>query len=84
MSWVAGFVAATPGGLGPRELLLQQALTPHYGARQAVVAVILLRVLWTVAELLCAGVVWWLPDGRQEAEARDSKQSLLARGASKG
>ena len=61
VSWVAGFVVSTPGGLGTREVLLQQALARYYDARTAVVAVILLRVLWTVAELLAAGVVYWFP-----------------------
>lgn len=60
VSYVAGFVAATPGGLGVRELVLQQLLAPTLGVR-AVVAVILLRLLWTVAELVSAGVVFWLP-----------------------
>ncbi len=62
VSWVAGFVASTPRGLRPRELLLQQALTTRYNdPRAAVVAVILLRLLWTVAELVCGGVVYWFP-----------------------
>jgi uncharacterized membrane protein YbhN (UPF0104 family) len=60
VSYVAGFLAATPGGLGVRELVLQQLLAPTLGVR-AVVVVILLRLLWTVAELLIAGVVFWLP-----------------------
>jgi uncharacterized membrane protein YbhN (UPF0104 family) len=61
VSWVAGFVASTPGGLGVRELLLQQALAPKLGA-QAVVAVVLLRLLWTAAELAIATAVYWLPN----------------------
>jgi uncharacterized membrane protein YbhN (UPF0104 family) len=62
VSWVAGFVASTPGGLGPREFLLQQALQTRYqDVGASVVAVILLRVLWTVAELACCGVVYWIP-----------------------
>ncbi len=65
VSWIAGFVLATPGGLGPREVLLQQFLTPHYGARLAVIAAVLLRVLWTAAELLCAAVVYWFPSGKR-------------------
>jgi uncharacterized membrane protein YbhN (UPF0104 family) len=71
VSWVAGFVLSTPGGLGPREFFLQQALTPRYGARTAVVAVILLRVLWTVAELLCAAVVYWFPARAGQAQVAE-------------
>jgi hypothetical protein len=43
---------------------LQQALAQAIGPRRAVVAAILLRLLWTVAELLCAGVVYWFPAAR--------------------
>jgi uncharacterized membrane protein YbhN (UPF0104 family) len=62
VSYVAGFLASTPGGLGVRELVLQQLLAPTLGVR-AVVVVILLRILWTVAELVAASVVVWLPRG---------------------
>jgi uncharacterized membrane protein YbhN (UPF0104 family) len=60
ISNVAGFIASTPGGLGVREIVLQQLLAPQLGA-QAVVVVVMLRLLWTVAELTIAGVLWWLP-----------------------
>jgi uncharacterized membrane protein YbhN (UPF0104 family) len=60
ISWVAGFVVSTPGGLGVREIILQQFLAAPLGGRAVVVA-ILLRVLWTVAELLMAGVLYWVP-----------------------
>jgi uncharacterized membrane protein YbhN (UPF0104 family) len=60
VSWVAGFVAFTPGGLGVREFVLQQFLARAGGIddASAVVVVLLLRVLWTVAELLAAGALW--------------------------
>jgi uncharacterized membrane protein YbhN (UPF0104 family) len=77
VSWVAGFVASTPGGLGPREFLLQQALAPAIGARRAIVAVILLRLLWTVAELVCAAVVYWFPAMRPQA-ANDGIRKEIA------
>jgi glycosyltransferase 2 family protein len=60
VSYVAGFVASTPGGLGVRELVLQQFLQPKLGA-QAVIVVVLLRLVWTVAELTAAGVLYWVP-----------------------
>lgn len=65
VSYVAGFVAVVPGGLGVREFFLQQFLAPQLGAR-AVVAVLLLRLLWTVAELVMAGVLFFIP-GRKAA-----------------
>jgi len=60
VSYVAGFVASTPGGLGVREFLLAEMLLPQLGPR-AVVAALLLRLLWTLAELVMAGVVVWCP-----------------------
>lgn len=60
VSYVAGFVAATPAGLGVRELLLQQMLAPRLGP-QAVIVVLVLRVLWTIAELGIAGVMYLVP-----------------------
>ncbi len=63
VSYVAGFLASTPGGLGVRELVLQQLLAPTLGVR-AVIVVVLLRVLWTLADLASAAVVYWLPTTR--------------------
>ncbi len=61
ISYVAGFLALfTPGGLGVREILLQQLLQPRLGPK-AVVLVLLLRLLWTVAEIVISGVLIWLP-----------------------
>ena len=62
LSYVAGFVGQTPGGLGVREVIMQQALAPRLGGdAPALVAVLLLRVLWTAAEVAAAGVLFWLP-----------------------
>lgn len=59
-AYVAGFVASTPGGLGVRELVMQQLLAPGLGP-PSVIVVILLRILWTAAELGAAGIVFWFP-----------------------
>ena len=70
LAWVAGFAAfLTPGGLGVREMILEPLLTaelaPYVPAgdaqKAAVVAVVLLRLLWTVAEIMMVAVVWRLP-----------------------
>ncbi len=61
LSYVAGFfVLVAPGGLGVREVVLQYALTPRFepalgeslATAQAVVVALVLRLTWTVAELL--------------------------------
>jgi hypothetical protein len=79
IAYVLGFAALVmPGGLGVRELFLTLLLVPELliwmpklddeAARQTVVAaVVVLRVTWTVAELLLAGVVFWLPVPRAPA-----------------
>jgi uncharacterized membrane protein YbhN (UPF0104 family) len=78
LAYVLGFaVLVMPGGLGVRELFLTLFLAPELmrtaqldeeQARQAVVAaVVVLRVTWTVAELLLAAVVFWLPVPRTAA-----------------
>ena len=70
ISYVAGFVAlVVPGGLGVREYVLKVALTPRFAesmgegeaAGLAVVIALVLRLTWTVAEVLVAGVLYLLP-----------------------
>jgi uncharacterized membrane protein YbhN (UPF0104 family) len=72
IAYVIGFaVLVMPGGLGVRELFLTLFLAPELvqmtrldeeeARRTVVAAVVALRVAWTVAELLTAAVVWWLP-----------------------
>src|SRR5262245_49385185 len=67
LSYVAGFLALpAPGGLGVREVILQrllageiQSVAPGPAADGwAALAVILLRLVWTVADLLAAGVMF--------------------------
>ncbi len=72
MAYVAGFVVVvTPGGLGAREFVLQLALTPRFasavGAEQAaalaIVVALMLRLVWTIAEVAARdGVVLHPPD----------------------
>lgn len=55
---VGGFIASTPGGLGVREYVLQQALLPELGPERALLAALLLRIVWTIAEVASALVMW--------------------------
>ena len=58
LATVAGFVVAVlPGGLGVREGVLMSALAPALGPDRAVVAALLLRLVWVVAELAAAAVL---------------------------
>lgn len=72
LGYVAGFVIIiVPSGLGVREFFLTLLLIPElrnrFGATpddaiaQAFLAVLLLRLSWTVAELVAAALVYWLP-----------------------
>jgi glycosyltransferase 2 family protein len=70
VSWVVGFISFfTPGGLGVREGILQPLLTleiledvpANEAEPRAVVIVLVLRLLWTFAEIMIAGIVYWLP-----------------------
>lgn len=88
IAYVAGFlILVAPGGLGVRELFLTWLLTPAVAegnglpadeARgKVVLVVLLLRLAWTVAELLLAAILYPMttrtPAGAREAEAREAE-----------
>jgi hypothetical protein len=69
LAYVAGFMAfVLPAGLGVREYFLQAVLAheleplagPGQAAPLAVVIVLVLRLLWTAAEVMMAAIVYWL------------------------
>ncbi len=74
VAYVLGFVVVlVPNGLGVREYFLTVLLVPHlmgsiHDASEAravtVLAVIVLRVVWTAAELVLAPLLYWLPQIR--------------------
>jgi hypothetical protein len=54
MAVVAGFASMLPGGLVVRDALLMELLAPHCGTANALVAAVLVRLVWLVSELgLC-------------------------------
>jgi len=58
LATVAGFVVAVlPGGLGVREGVLMSVLTPALGSANAVVAALVLRLVWVGAELAIAAIL---------------------------
>jgi len=70
IAYVAGFVAiVVPGGLGVREWVLQIALTPRFAdalgtkeaAGLAVIIALILRLVWTAAEVILAAVLYFIP-----------------------
>jgi hypothetical protein len=59
LATVAGFVVAVlPGGLGVREGVLMSALAPALGSDHAVVAALVLRLVWVIAELSAAAILF--------------------------
>jgi uncharacterized membrane protein YbhN (UPF0104 family) len=65
VAYVAGFLfILVPSGLGVREFFLTLFLVgPESGQDRATVilAVLALRLVWTTAELVVVGVVYWFP-----------------------
>jgi uncharacterized membrane protein YbhN (UPF0104 family) len=68
LGYVAGFVIlVVPGGVGVREFLLQALLSPM-GPRAVVTAtVLLLRLVWTAAELIVACALFFFPAPRRQS-----------------
>ena len=62
---VAGFVSLLPGGIGARELVLIPLLGARFGSVHAVIAAILIRLVWLGAELLTSGIIYFMFRGRR-------------------
>jgi len=58
MAVVAGFVSMLPGGLGVRDLALVQLLSETCGPANALVATVLLRLVWLVSELAVCVILY--------------------------
>jgi len=79
VSYVAGFIIVlSPGGLGTREFILQRVLTLQLtpilgssGAGIAVVVTLLLRLVWTLFEVVVSGLMWACSRATPKAEESD-------------
>jgi hypothetical protein len=69
-AYVAGFIIVlVPNGLGVREFFLtlllvpqiESLLNPNDSREIAILVVLLLRLIWTAAEVVIVGLVYWLP-----------------------
>jgi hypothetical protein len=54
---VAGFLSFLPGGIVVRDVLLVELLAPACGAAQALVAAVLIRLIWLLSELAICGIL---------------------------
>lgn len=55
---VAGFLSLLPGGIVVRDALLLQLLAPTCGEANALVAAVLLRIIWLLSELAVCGILY--------------------------
>jgi uncharacterized membrane protein YbhN (UPF0104 family) len=55
---VAGFASMLPGGLVVRDALLMQILAPHCGTTNALLAAVLVRLVWLVSELAACVILY--------------------------
>jgi uncharacterized membrane protein YbhN (UPF0104 family) len=62
LAYVAGFlVLVVPGGVGVREVVLREFLAAFAPAGEVALAVLILRVAWTLADVLAALAAYALP-----------------------
>jgi uncharacterized membrane protein YbhN (UPF0104 family) len=72
LAYVAGFLAfMLPSGVGVREYFLRQLLGFAGPEKLLAAAVLLLRLVWTTAELILAGLVFFLKS-REKVRSPDS------------
>jgi hypothetical protein len=58
LSVVVGFLSLVPGGLVVREAILLELLAESFSEGPAMVAAVVLRLVWLVAELLISGILY--------------------------
>jgi len=58
LSVVVGFLSFIPGGLFVREMVLLTFLAPTYGEASALVAAVLVRLVWLVSELSVSAILY--------------------------
>ena len=89
LAYVASFVIiVVPSGLGVREFLLLLLLIPEIRLQSdqangdaesiAVLAVLLLRLVWTTAEVVFVSLAYWLPAERKSKKEKGEKETALA------
>jgi glycosyltransferase 2 family protein len=61
---VAGFLSMLPGGLVVRDAVLMQLLAPVCGEANALVAAVLMRLVWLVSEVAACGILYIARGGR--------------------
>ena len=57
LATVAGFVSLLPGGLGVRELVMIPLLGSRFGAPTALIAAVVIRIVWLASEVLVSAIM---------------------------
>lgn len=60
LATVVGFVSLLPGGIGVRELVMIPLLGARFGSVNAIIAAVVIRVVWLAAELMTSGLIYLL------------------------
>jgi uncharacterized membrane protein YbhN (UPF0104 family) len=55
---VAGFLSQLPAGLGVRDALLMQLVVPVCGDANALIAALIMRLVWLVSEVIVCGILY--------------------------
>ena len=55
---VAGFLSQLPAGLGVRDALMKQLVVPVCGDANALIAAVLMRLVWLVSEVVVCGILY--------------------------
>jgi uncharacterized membrane protein YbhN (UPF0104 family) len=66
-SVVAGFLSMLPGGIVVRDAALMQLLAPISGDANALVAAVLMRLVWLVSEVVACGILYVVRSREQGA-----------------
>jgi uncharacterized membrane protein YbhN (UPF0104 family) len=72
LAMVAGFLSLLPGGIAIREFVIMTLLAPPFGDGAAMISAILLRLLWLLAELLLAAILYLVKPNKKPADVRDA------------
>ncbi len=70
---VAGFLSMLPGGLVVRDAVLMELLAPVCGAANALVAAVLMRLVWLVSEVVACGILYVGAGGRGQGVGSGDK-----------
>ncbi|MCP4191214.1 MAG: hypothetical protein GY768_11375 [Planctomycetaceae bacterium] len=55
---VAGFLSLLPGGIGVREIVLDELMVEPFGRLAALVSAVLLRLVWLMTEVLISSILY--------------------------